>query len=304
MRTTCSNRPTKNSRGFTLIELLVVIAIIAILIALLLPAVQQAREAARRTTCKNNLAQIGLALLNYEHAYEVLPPGVVNPTGPIRSVPEGYHMSWMVQLLPYVEQVQMFRQFDFSKSIYAPENAKVRAVALNTYFCPSSPGPQVRESGDHIVDFDDPVPPAVEIAVTNYAACHNSTEEPIDTDNSGVMFLNSAIRYQDIPDGSSNTIFVGEKFIDLDDLGWGSGTRSSLRNTSRLNNDSAFSREPDANFVAAEPLAVGGFGSFHAGGAQFAFGDGSVRFMSENLEPAVFQSLGHRSDGMLIGDNF
>ena len=229
-----SNRP----RGFTLIELLVVIAIIAILIALLLPAVQQAREAARRTQCKNNLAQLGLALLNYEHMHEVLPPGVVNPTGPIRSVPEGYHMSWMVQLLPHIEQGQAFRQVDFSKSVYAPENAEVRAMTVSAFFCPSSPDRRVRDDTDDAVDeVGLPMNPTFQIAMTTYAACHNSTEDPIDTENTGVMFLNSDIRYEDILDGSSNTIFVGEKFVEPDDLGWASGTRSSLRNTSSFNSD-------------------------------------------------------------------
>ena len=90
-------------RGFTLIELLVVIAIIAVLIALLLPAVQQAREAARRTQCKNNLVQLGLALQNYEMAHERLPPGTVNVTGPIKSEPAGYHMGWIVQILPHLD---------------------------------------------------------------------------------------------------------------------------------------------------------------------------------------------------------
>src|SRR4051812_26811224 len=90
--------------GFTLIELLVVIAIISVLIALLLPAIQAAREAARRVQCVNNLMQLGIALHNYESSYESLPPGVVNDTGPISNIPKGYHASWMLQLLPFLEQ--------------------------------------------------------------------------------------------------------------------------------------------------------------------------------------------------------
>src|ERR1700754_2067028 len=95
---------TLKARAFTLIELLVVIAIIAILIALLLPAVQQAREAARRTQCKNNLMQLGIALHNYQMAFEPPPPGVVNSTGPVLNSPSGYHMGWIAQILPYIEQ--------------------------------------------------------------------------------------------------------------------------------------------------------------------------------------------------------
>src|SRR4051794_28379521 len=98
-------RPGPQRRdGFTLIELLVVIAIISVLIALLLPAIQAAREAARRVQCVNNLMQIGIALQNYESSHELLPPGVINPSGPIQNAPTGYHASWMLQLLPFLEQ--------------------------------------------------------------------------------------------------------------------------------------------------------------------------------------------------------
>src|SRR4051794_7292339 len=98
LRSSC-DAPTRKPRGFTLIELLVVIAIISVLIALLLPAIQAAREAARRVQCVNNLMQLGIGLHNYEASYEVLPPGVIDPTGPIQNVARGYHASWMLQLL-------------------------------------------------------------------------------------------------------------------------------------------------------------------------------------------------------------
>src|SRR6476620_7318830 len=120
-RTRMSQR-IRHRRGFTLIELLVVIAIISVLISLLLPAVQSAREAARRVQCVNNLMQLGIALQNYESSHEILPPGVVNPTGPIQNIPSGYHVGWMLQLLPFLEQRAVARRFDDHADIYSLEN--------------------------------------------------------------------------------------------------------------------------------------------------------------------------------------
>src|SRR4051794_27503285 len=177
-------------RAFTLIELLVVIAIIAVLIALLLPAVQAAREAARRVQCVNNLVQIGVALQNYESAHEMLPAGVINPTGPIVEAPKGYHMSWMVQILPYIEQGNAFKKINFNAGVYDPRNATVRAHQISIFLCPSNPG--VRGSDG--------------AGGNNFAACHNDTEAPIDAKNNGTFFLNSHVRYEDITDGSSFTI--------------------------------------------------------------------------------------------------
>src|SRR5690606_11543332 len=133
--------PLSRSRaGFTLIELLVVISIIAILIALLFPAVQQARVAARRVQCKNNLAQLSLALQNYTMAHQVLPPGSVNPTGPIRSEPKGYHYSWIVQLLPYIDEANAYYKFDFSRSVYDPQHYRVASHMISVLICPSTGG--------------------------------------------------------------------------------------------------------------------------------------------------------------------
>ena len=276
-------------RGFTLIELLVVIAIIAILIALLLPAVQQAREAARRTTCKNNLAQIGLALHNYEQQWEVLPPGTVNPDGPIRWEEQGYHFSWTLALLPYIDQHPLFEHYDLAKGVYAAENSDVRKVSISVYGCPSSPHSHGAKS-----------PGGMQLAQSSYAGCHHHEEAMIDVDQTGVFFLNSSVRYEQIRDGASNTIFVGEKVDTPITLGWGSGTRETLRNAGSIQGPGPWEDHRQQNPPPANH--VGGFGSYHAGGAQFALGDGSVRFISENIDPGTFKNLGHRTDGNLMDE--
>ena len=300
-------RPDCGRAGFTLIELLVVIAIIAILIALLLPAVQQAREAARRTSCKTNLMQLGIALANYESAYECFPPGTVNETGPIKSEPKGYHMSWIVQILPYLEQRNAYRHLDFSAGAYDAKNAPVREHSIGSLGCPSDPSPYAYPGGV----------PADSGVASSYSACHNDVEAPIDANNSGVFFLNSHVTYDAILDGASHTIFVGERALAREanpapavpvELGWISGTRWTLRNTgSSINSDRpdpyagpAPGGQPDQQ---TDPLLeVGGFSSYHTGGANFLLGDGSVRFISENIDIPVFQNLGNRHDGEMVSE--
>jgi prepilin-type N-terminal cleavage/methylation domain-containing protein/prepilin-type processing-associated H-X9-DG protein len=272
--------------AFTLVELLVVIAIIGVLIALLLPAVQAAREAARRVSCLNNLSQNGLALHNYEFHFESLPPGVTNPDGPIRNEPQGIHVSWTVKILPYLEANALFRQFDQAAGAYAPANAKVRAAQLEMWQCPSDPEMFVNE--DHTV------------ARTSYVGCHHDAEAPIDKDNHGLLFLNSEVRYSDIADGSSHTILVGEAPTSPSGLGWVSGTRATLRNTSRIVSSRRYlaaAEERGADESNADPLHVGGFGSHHSGGVNFGFADGSTRFVSANVDRELLRKLGNRADG-------
>jgi prepilin-type N-terminal cleavage/methylation domain-containing protein/prepilin-type processing-associated H-X9-DG protein len=296
-------RESSNLHGFTLIELLVVIAIIAVLIALLLPAVQAAREAARRAQCVNNLMQLGIAVQNYESSYEVLPPGVVNPSGPILDQPTGYHFGWLPQILPYMEMRNVYNHFNLKFGVYDTRNSTTRTTLVRSFLCPSDPGPN-RGAGS--------------VSMTSYVGSHNDVEAPIAANNKGVLFLNSAIRYEDVVDGTSQTIVLSEKLNDGLGLGWASGTRASLRNTgSGINRASgpgavsivAFGSggdgdnspgDDDVKAASGTPAFVGGYSSRHPGGANFAFGDGSVKFLKTSIASSVLKFLANRADGEII----
>lgn len=297
-------RVRRAKRGFTLVELLVVIAIIGILIALLLPAVQAAREAARRCQCRNNLGQIALAMASYESVFKSLPPGVIDTVGPIQSIAQGQHIGWLAHVLPQIEQKNAYNLVDFSASAYAPANASVRNWGARLFICPSDGG-ATQSSG---------------LGTSNYAGCHHDVEAPIDAGNHGVLFLNSHVRLADITDGTSQTILISEKLVTPSDLGWLSGTRATLRNTGSPINASSrggllaqigdvpgwaapaqpgtLTSPPNANAA----LVVGGFESSHPGGAQSAFADGSVQFLMDSTSQAVLSQLGHRADGKLLDE--
>ncbi len=315
----------RRQAGFTLTEILVVISIIGILVSLLLPAIQNSREVARRSMCANHLLQLIIAVQNYEDALQVYPPGTIDAQGPIANLPQGYHHNWIEQILPYLELQNTYRHIDRSVPVYHRNNDPVRdAAPSNLFRCPSSVVPDSGFSG--------------------YAAVHHDVESPIDVDNNGVFFLNSHVRRIDVTDGHSSTLFLGEKIALAGDMGWQSGTRATLRNTGTRPNavqkwvgtgfasnavtsqgfrplgvarfkllseeDRAVADKevasgvPIVSGLPTTPTAVGGFESFHLGGVNFVFGDGSIRFIKDTINMQVYQRLGHRADGQLLSEDF
>ena len=286
----------KRRPGFTFVELIFVGVIIVILIALLLPAVQSARESARRTQCSNNLMQLGIAMGSYASTHSVLPPGVVNQTGPIKNLPFGYHHSWVVQLLPFIGQQNTYNHFDLKKSVYDPANDTAAATTINTLNCPSDPMHRL----------------------SHFAGCHHDLDAAINSDNHGVLYLNSRVRYDEIGDGPAYTILLGENADADPTLGWVSGTRSTLRSTGfppelpKRSGSFVSPRERTELFEYVDSLAqdgswpvglTGGFSSYHGGAANFLFCDGSVRLLKNSINRQIYRLLGNRADGEMIGSD-
>lgn len=278
---------TSRRRAFTMIELLVVISIIGVLIALLLPAVQQAREGARRMQCRNNLMQLSLALQNYHAAHRVLPPGCVNETGPVvAGQPGANHFGWIPQLLPYLDELNQWRQLDFSRTVYQQSSAALTTPAFLA--CPSS------GAGGQC-----------------YAGCHHDSAAPIDVDQNGVLYLNSSVRLRDITDGKAYTIAVGEVLPAIAGS-WLEGTETTLRYTETSMDGFGTMSEAEMRRMlglydssGTQPPAAGTstplrFGSQHIGGAHFGMADGGARFISSSVDGEVFRRLGNRHDGEVV----
>ena len=272
-------RSARRHRGHTLLEITMVLAIIVVMLSILLPAIQSARDAARRTQCRNNLLQISLAVHTYEDTYAVLPPGTISRTGPIVNLPDGYHYSWSVQLLPYMDQRSLYETIDDEFEIYST-SVTVSSTHLSSLICPA-----VSEA-------------ALSTNASSYAGCYGDSEVGIDFDNNGSFFRNSSLSRKSIRDGTSNTIFFGEKVASESDLGWYSGTSSTLRNTAATPNN------PLDRTMEYGSIRNGGFSSNHRTGTIFSMGDGSVRLIRDEVDADVFHRLGNRYDGELIDTNF
>ncbi len=306
----------KFRQGFTLIELLVVIAIIAILVALLLPAVQQAREAARRSSCKNNLKQIGLALHNYHDVHKTFPQGGMgrpqSTEGPTNN------FSWLVYILPMLEQNALYDQFNFNEYYTTTNN---RAAAMNrveTYFCPSSRNADQKSNvtnvwAMHYLGLAGPIG-AVNGAnpTRNYQFAGNNSSSHGGVGQSGILTMNQNRTFADITDGTTNTLLAGE-FSGRVGLTGSSPLRPWLQGANTNGSNAAMyccknikkTINEEASYVGSDPLKRFNdvsTSSQHKGGAQFLLGDGGVRFLSENINFGTYQNLASMDDEIPIGE--
>ena len=312
-----------NGKGFTLVELLVVIAIIGILIALLLPAVQSAREAARRMQCTNNLKQFGIAMHAYHDTFKCFSPGfmAVDHTG---GVAGGW--AWGVFLMPYIEQSSLqgtlsTTEYTLSQVISDPALLPMLQMDLSVFKCPSSPMQPLREFHG---------PGSEMVATSNYTCCRGfyrySGTTHLQKPNNGIFYAESSTKIRDVTDGSSNTFAVGERTVlpvhETEPKRWpswcgpgglGIGATVSSCVSVRLNH----------------PTNMHGHSSHHPGGGNFCFVDGSVHFISETIESntagllddnsgnhadfvqaarqgllGTYQLLGCKNDGMPISGGF
>jgi prepilin-type N-terminal cleavage/methylation domain-containing protein len=281
--------------AFTLVELLVTIAIIALLVALLLPAVQAARESARRTHCGDNLKQIGLALANYEGTHKVFPPSTTAKLdfGVWSPEPAQYHHhSWMSMILPFIEQGSLYRLIDFEASSLDAANFDAASHVLKFYRCPSFSGHDYSQSPLYTALSD-------RYAIRNYAAMGATTVGKIYTRPDGFIYPFSSTRMSDLKDGPSNTIFVVET-REPDAFVWIDGSTAALTSHAYDDGDAEDYANPLSGLNYTPFFtAFGGQGidclygpsSTHPQGVMHLMGDGSVHFISDSIDRALYDAL-------------
>ena len=318
--------PMKSCRGFTLVELLVVIAIIGILISLLLPAVQSAREAARRMQCSNNLKQIGLALHAHHQAYGKLPFG--------SDYGNGNRSTWALQILPFMERQAHYDLFDHNQALVHANNKQAVELAVATYLCPSDPqssDPILKKRGDS-PDLNGGATNPSNSAMLSYTGsmgpthpdacpmCPDTTPSAtnwccqgcnfgsygggcgVSNGNTVGMFgrWNNSITFAEVRDGLSNTVMIGETL-----------PAHYVWNGAFVVNFPVSGMTVPINLMledggehgghVAQPWAVtGGFKSLHPGGAQFCMGDGSVQFLADSIDHELYANLGTRAGGEVV----
>jgi len=316
---------SRRRSGFTLIELLVVIAIIAILIALLVPAVQKVREAAARLSCQNNLKQMGLACHNFHDVYKRLPPGGTTDQAPF-GTGGGWGSSWMVFILPYIEQNALYNQWQFNgNSGYVNGNnrALTNQLVISIYKCPSGNLPLIMGSNNMTADYAC-IAGAANGTISGYTISGNQgCSSGGESSGSGAMFGMSKITLPGITDGTSNTMLIGEVSgaINLPEsgttcyrpggpYGWpmGTGQASAGSTGDRLFNSTTIRYVIGANTgfsnggggIGTDASNNYPLGSNHTGGCNVALGDGSVRFLSSSTTLDTLGRLAVRNDGLPV----
>lgn len=312
--------------GFTLIELLVVIAIIGVLVSLLLPAVQAAREQARRTTCMNNLKQIGLALAAYTDLHGALPPGYLSSWDRFSLQDTGPGWGWPTMILPQLEQQPMFNQIRFDTKISDPSQVTVCSTPLSVFFCPSdnmaptwmATSGETWVYGGKIYSVTTPI---CNVPGSNYVGMFGIGEPGVDGD--GVFFRNSAVAYRDITDGLSSTISVGERSTNLN-LGRGQATWvgsvpladfwSCAPNPFDTDGGGVCVHEDGSGMVLGhtgeghgpgDPYGdVNQFLGRHGRGAYFLYCDGHAGFLKGTIYYPIYKALSTRAGGEVVPNEY
>ena len=290
--------------AFTLIELLVVIAIIAVLIALLLPAVQQAREAARRTQCRNNMHQIAIALHNYHDSHQCFPIGDMGYAsgmyhgGYVGCVQQG---AWPVAILPLVDESSLYNAINMDENATSPSNTTTSRQVLAQYLCPSNSNPTLL-SNQGLIHY-----------LGNYGTGTSMYATRVSA--SGVLTtwdMGPPTRITDITDGTSNTLLLGESGHAGDTALYGAARQNFWSEAcERCNCNNARGVVSSTFYRINAPIAdCGGtgnnrphpFGSYHEGGCFFAMCDGQVRFISENIDTTTFRALSTKDNNEIVDD--
>jgi prepilin-type N-terminal cleavage/methylation domain-containing protein/prepilin-type processing-associated H-X9-DG protein len=264
--------------GFSLIELLVVITIIGILISMLLPAVQAAREAARRTGCCNNLHQIGIGLQNYHASHDCFPPGgielqtMINPKTGVLYGTSGRQYAWCAFLLPFIEQLPLYETIDFSKPYYVGANINAAKTPLAVFVCPSSPRADTMLSKG--------------LGASDYGGIFGQKINSTNSPPNGVMLYDRSITIAEIADGTSNTLAVSED--------------SEIAASQWINGENVF--EVGNYPINQAPAIDNHIRSRHPNGANGAFCDGSARFLSETMKMEVLAAICTRAGGEIVTD--
>jgi prepilin-type N-terminal cleavage/methylation domain-containing protein len=298
-------------RGFTLVELLVVIAIIAVLIGLLLPAVQSAREAARRSACSSNLRQIGLALHYHHDSRDAFPALEEHGTAFLQGQNNNWGETpgnWLIRILPYLEEGNIYETIDFNAGWNSGPNGTAMRTKYKVYLCPSHPH-QNKVSGNnfgaHIVHYYGVW--GSKDAPGGRARMQWALGNATNADGKGIMYFNSKTNMSEITDGSSQTLLaaevrgyrprsITEKVTFSADGGrgmrWEVGTSPLLRPINGIDGE-AGSNCPGCRWE--------NMSSFHPGGTSVVFGDGSTRYLSENIDATTFLRLGSMQEGQPVG---